>query len=94
MDDGSKFTIEQLQSLRQPMPDPVYAGLTNYPSAQSIIDQQRQDVERAAIAEFKAKYGDKPYSCKWKMGTSDDPYRMVFAVVEIGVLGESEVNHG
>lgn len=92
MDNGSKFTIEQLQSLRQPMPDPVYAGLTNYPSAQSIIDQQMQDVERTAIAEFKAKYGDKPYSCKWKQ-CSADPYRMVFTVVEIGILGESEVKN-
>jgi len=93
MDEGSKSPSAEFERLRQPMPDPVYAGLTNYPSAQSIIDQQRQDVERTAIAEFKAKYGDKPYSCKWKQ-CSADPYRMVFTVVEIGVLGESEVNHG
>ena len=90
MDEGSKSPSAEFERLRQPMPDPVYAGLTNYPSAQSIIDQQRQDVERAAITEFKAKYGDKPYYCKWEQSTND-PYRMVFTVVEISVLGESEV---
>jgi hypothetical protein len=80
--------------VKPPTNEQLLADAHSYPTMQSIIDQQRQDVERAAIAEFKAKYGDKPYSCKWKMGTSDDPYRMVFTVVEIGVLGESEVNHG
>ena len=91
MDEDSKSPSVEFERLRQPMPDPVYAGFTNYPSAQSIIDQQRQDVERAAIAEFKAKYGDKPYSCKWGQ-CANDPYRMVFTVVEIGILGESEVS--
>jgi len=93
MDDGSKSPSAEFERLRQPMPDPVYAELINYPSSQSIIDQQIQDVERAAIAEFKAKCGDKPYSCKWKQCTND-PYRMVFTVVEVGILGETEVTHG
>ena len=89
MDEGSKSPSAEFERLRQPMPDPVYAGLTNYPSPQSIIDQQMQDVERTAIADFKSKYGDKPYYCKWEQSTND-PYRMVFTVVEISVLGESE----
>ena len=75
--------------VKPPTNEQLLADAHSYPTMQSIIDQQRQDVERAAITEFKAKYGDKPYSCKWEQ-SADDPYRMVFTVVEISVLGESE----
>jgi len=53
--------------VKPPTNEQLLADAHSYPTMQSIIDQQRQDVERAAIAEFKAKYGDKPYSCKWEM---------------------------
>lgn len=79
--------------VKPPTNEQILAGAHSYPTMQSIIDQQMQDVECAAIAEFKSKYGDKPYSCKWEQCV-DDPYRMVFTVVEIGVLGESEGKNG
>ena len=75
--------------VKPPTNEQLLADAHSYPTMQSIIDQQMQDVERAAIAEFKAKYGDKPYYCKWEQSTND-PYSMVFTVVEISVLGESE----
>jgi hypothetical protein len=94
MDDRGKFDIARYERMvKPPTMEQLLADAHSYPTMQSIIDQQMQDVQRAAIAEFKAKYGDKPYSCKWKQ-CADDPYRMVFTVVEIGVLGESEGNHG
>jgi len=93
MDECSKFKVEHYERMvKPPTMDQLLADAHSSPTMQSIIDQQRQDVERAAIAEFKAKYGDKPYSCKWKQ-CSADPYRMVFTVVEIGILGESEVKN-
>ena len=90
MDDRGKFDIARYERMvKPPTMEQLLADAHSYPTMQSIIDQQMQDVERAAITEFKAKYGDKPYYCKWEQSTND-PYRMVFTVVEISVLGESE----
>jgi len=65
-----------------------------YPSAQSMIDQQVKDVERAAIAQFMEKHPNRPFTCGWHQDNSNDSCVMRFTVTEMGVFGESEVSNG
>jgi len=62
------------------------------PSYQSMLDQKMRDIEKASIAESRAKYGDVPFSCKWEQGSKDDPYTMTFTVTEVGTIQGKEPN--
>lgn len=73
MADKDRFTKEMFQQMVLPEPQPY----------KSMIDRQMRDIEIAAIHEFVAKNGDKPFACGWTQGTPDDPYMMTFSVVEI-----------
>jgi hypothetical protein len=88
----TKFSIEDYEKMVKHTP--YNHLLTDFePTAQSLVDQQMADVERAAIAEFKAKNPNKPYSCGWHTD-KNDPYLMKFTVVELPLMNESEVQNG
>jgi len=83
------FTIEGYEKM---VKKPTFEQLAadNLPSAQSMVNQQMKDVEVSVIAEFRAKYGDKPFTCRWVQKSKDNPYLMTF---EVAIMQEREETH-